>query len=64
MPTDHPLLTAVTAALAGVNDPEIHRPITELGMVDSVAIDPAGIAHLRVLLTIAGCPLSATIDFR
>ncbi len=62
MPTDHALLPAVTAALATVNDPEIHRPITELGMVDAVAIDDAGVAHVRVLLTIAGCPLSHTIE--
>ncbi len=61
MPTDQ-LLNAVTAALSTVNDPEIHRPITELGMVDSVAIDDAGVAHVRVLLTIAGCPLSNTIE--
>ena len=27
---------AVHAALATVDDPEIHRPITELGMVKSV----------------------------
>lgn len=52
---------AVWAALATVNDPEIHKPITELGMVDSVAVDADGLARVRVLLTIAGCPLSATI---
>ena len=31
-----PTLEQVNAALATVNDPEIKRPITELGMVDSV----------------------------
>ena len=30
----------VTAALAGVNDPEIGRPITDLGMVKSVPSAP------------------------
>ena len=29
---------AVHAALATVDDPEIHRPITELGMVKSVVV--------------------------
>ena len=32
----------VTAALATVNDPEIRRPITELGMVKSVDIAADG----------------------
>ncbi|NUO57487.1 MAG: DUF59 domain-containing protein, partial [Hamadaea sp.] len=33
------LADAITAALATVNDPEIRRPITDLGMVESVAVD-------------------------
>jgi ATP-binding protein involved in chromosome partitioning len=56
------LLEQVNAALATVNDPEIKRPITELGMVDSVDIDDAGLVHLTVLLTVAGCPLKDTIN--
>ncbi len=56
------LLEAVNAALATVNDPEIRRPITELGMVESVSIDDARVAHVKVLLTVAHCPLSDTID--
>lgn len=48
---------AVRAALATVNDPEIRRPITELGMVSSVAVDGAGLAVVGILLTVAGCPL-------
>jgi ATP-binding protein involved in chromosome partitioning len=55
------VLEQVRAALATVNDPEIHRPITELGMVDSVDIDEAGRVAVRVLLTVAGCPLKETI---
>jgi ATP-binding protein involved in chromosome partitioning len=50
------------AALATVNDPEIKRPITELGMVGSVEVDDAGVVHLTVLLTVAGCPLKDTIE--
>ncbi len=57
-----PLLDQVNAALATVNDPEIKRPITDLGMVDSVEIDDAGVVHLTVLLTVAGCPLKDTIN--
>jgi ATP-binding protein involved in chromosome partitioning len=57
-----PLLEQVNAALATVNDPEIKRPITDLGMVDSVEIDDAGLVHLTVLLTVAGCPLKDTIN--
>jgi ATP-binding protein involved in chromosome partitioning len=52
----------VRAALATVNDPEIKRPITELGMVDSVRVDSDGTVHVRVLLTVAGCPLKDTIN--
>jgi ATP-binding protein involved in chromosome partitioning len=56
------LLEQVNAALTTVNDPEIKRPITELGMVDSVDVDDAGLVHLTVLLTVAGCPLKDTIN--
>ena len=37
-----PSLEQVNAALATVNDPEIKRPITELGMVGTIDIDGAG----------------------
>ncbi|MBF4161880.1 Mrp/NBP35 family ATP-binding protein [Nocardioides acrostichi] len=56
------VLDQVNAALATVNDPEIKQPITELGMVDSVEVDPAGVVDVKVLLTVAGCPLKDTID--
>jgi ATP-binding protein involved in chromosome partitioning len=48
---------AIRAALATVNDPEIHRPITDLGMVNSVALRPDGVAEIGILLTVAACPL-------
>src|ERR1044072_2581569 len=57
-----PLLEQVRAALGTVNDPEIKRPITDLGMVESVDVDPAGAVRLTVLLTVAGCPLKDTIN--
>jgi ATP-binding protein involved in chromosome partitioning len=56
-----PSAEQVTAALAKVNDPEIRRPITELGMVKSVDVDPDGRVRVEVYLTVAGCPLRDTI---
>jgi ATP-binding protein involved in chromosome partitioning len=52
----------LTAALATVHDPEIKRPITELGMVDHLAVDDAGLVSVTVLLTVSGCPMKDTID--
>lgn len=48
-------------ALSRVQDPELRRPITELGMVDSATLSN-GTAQVRVLLTIAGCPMRSTIE--
>ncbi|MGN9911861.1 Mrp/NBP35 family ATP-binding protein [Phytohabitans sp. LJ34] len=48
---------AVQAALATVDDPEIRRPITDLGMVRSATVDDAGAVKVELLLTVAGCPL-------
>src|SRR5689334_5794185 len=56
-----PSAEQVTAALARVNDPEIRRPITELGMVKSVDVGPGGKVRVEVYLTVAGCPLRDTI---
>jgi ATP-binding protein involved in chromosome partitioning len=56
-----PTLEQINAALATVNDPEIRRPITELGMVESVDVDASGEVRVKVLLTVAGCPLKDTI---
>ena len=51
----------VRTALAGVRDPEIHRPITELGMVKGVDVSPSGQVAVGVYLTVAGCPMRDTI---
>ncbi|MCL2783129.1 MAG: Mrp/NBP35 family ATP-binding protein [Propionibacteriaceae bacterium] len=51
----------IMTALAGVYDPEIRRPITDLGMVDAVGIDDTGRVTVDVLLTVNGCPLQATL---
>ncbi len=55
---------AVRAALTRVEDPEIHKPITELGMVKGVAVSADGVASVGVYLTVAGCPMRATITQR
>ncbi len=54
----------VRAALAGVLDPEIRRPITDLGMVRSVDLEngPDGArVVVGIDLTTSGCPLRDTI---
>ena len=51
----------VRAALAAVRDPEIRRPITELGMVKGVDVTPDGRVAVGVYLTVAACPLRDTI---
>ena len=56
-----PSVDQVTQALAGVNDPEIHRPITELGMVKNVDVSADGAVRVDVWLTVSGCPLRETI---
>jgi ATP-binding protein involved in chromosome partitioning len=52
---------ALLRALARVNDPEIRKPITELGMVKSVDIDDTGRVAASIFLTVAGCPLKETL---
>ncbi|WP_374929044.1 Mrp/NBP35 family ATP-binding protein [Kytococcus sedentarius] len=62
MPT--PDLDAIQRALSTVQDPEIRRPITEIGMVGDVRLDEADPGHVtvRILLTIAGCPMKSTLE--
>ena len=56
--------SAVRAALATVDDPEIRKPITELGMVEAVALGADGAVSVQVLLTVAGCPMKAELTRR
>jgi ATP-binding protein involved in chromosome partitioning len=56
-----PAQDALLTALATVNDPEIRKPITDLGMVKSVSVDDSGHATLEIYLTVAGCPLKDTL---
>lgn len=52
----------IMAALATVIDPEIHKPITELDMVERVHIRDGGFVEVTVLLTIPGCPMKDRIS--
>ena len=40
-----------------MQDPEIHKPITDLGMVKNVTIGENGTVHVEIFLTVSGCPL-------
>ena len=71
-PVDSPTLEArVRDALTGVLDPEIRRPITDLGMVRSVEVstspatgtssEPGAHVTVGVDLTVAGCPMKSTL---
>jgi ATP-binding protein involved in chromosome partitioning len=59
-----PTQDQLTAALATVEDPEIRRPITEIGMVKSAAVDPDGTARIGIFLTVSGCPMKETLTER
>ena len=47
---------AINKALEKVIDPELHKPLPELGMVESVNFTD-GKASVGILLTIVGCPM-------
>jgi ATP-binding protein involved in chromosome partitioning len=65
LPDAAALVAAVRASLSTVQDPEIRRPITELGMVRSVDVGPDGaggtLATVGLDLTTPGCPLKDTL---
>src|SRR5215472_14961561 len=56
-----PTAEQVMQVLATVQDPEIRRPITDLGMVKNVDIGADGTVRVEVWLTVTGCPLRDTI---
>ncbi|UJW33246.1 Mrp/NBP35 family ATP-binding protein [Saccharothrix sp. AJ9571] len=56
-----PTTDDVREALKTVYDPEIKKPITELGMVKDVTIGEDGVVTVAIYLTVAGCPLKDTI---
>ncbi|CAM3061802.1 Mrp/NBP35 family ATP-binding protein [Tsukamurella hominis] len=52
---------AIRSALATVNDPEIGKPITDLGMVKSVAVQADSSVDVEVYLTTSACPMRTQI---
>lgn len=54
---------AVRSALATVEDPEIRRPITDIGMVKSVDIEGNQV-RVGIYLTVSSCPMQDTITTR
>jgi ATP-binding protein involved in chromosome partitioning len=50
------LIDTLANALTTVQDPELHRSITDLGMVEDLSEDN-GVVTIKVLLTISGCPM-------
>jgi ATP-binding protein involved in chromosome partitioning len=56
-----PATDTVHTALSAVLDPEIQRPITDLGMVKGITVDADGRVVVGIYLTVSGCPLREKI---
>jgi metal-sulfur cluster biosynthetic enzyme len=54
-PTACPPVAAVWQALGTVRDPELDRPVTELGFVSSCTVGPGGVAEVRLRLPTFFC---------
>ncbi|NED61145.1 DUF59 domain-containing protein, partial [Streptomyces sp. SID10244] len=52
------------AALSKVNDPEIGKPITDLGMVKSIDVNDDASVDVVIYLTTSGCPMRTEISGR
>lgn len=48
--------------LATVNDPELRKPLTDLGMINEVTVPTTGSVVVELLLTIVGCPAASQIE--
>lgn len=53
------LTKRILAELGKVDDPELRRPLTELGMIGEITEDPL---HIELLLTIVDCPAATRIE--
>jgi ATP-binding protein involved in chromosome partitioning len=56
-----PTKEEVRQALRDVLDPEIGKPIEDVGMLEEIEVED-GVVKVHVLLTIAGCPLKDRIN--
>ena len=61
-PLSDSIRSRVFTALAGVTDPEIRKPITDLDMVSDVTVSETGQVTVGIRLTIAGCPAAQRIE--
>lgn len=52
---------AILAALSTVQDPELHRDLVSLGMIENLAIDQ-GAVSFKVVLTTPACPVRGAIE--
>lgn len=52
---------AVMHVLSGIEDPELKKPLTDLGMVKFVKIDGSNV-DVGITLTVPGCPLKTRIS--
>lgn len=52
---------ALMAALSTVNDPELHRDLVSLGMIERAEVT-GGVAQIKVNLTTPACPLKGQIE--
>ncbi len=55
------LAQVVRAAAGAVIDPELRRPLADLGMIGEVWVEGSA-ARIQLKLTIAGCPAAQTIE--
>lgn len=51
----------VLAALGTVNDPDLHRDLVSLGMIEDVAVE-GGRVSFTLVLTTSACPLKGQIE--
>jgi len=52
---------SILAALGTVNDPDLHRDLVTLGMIEDLAVDGSE-ASFTLVLTTSACPLKAQIE--
>jgi ATP-binding protein involved in chromosome partitioning len=55
------LIALINGALAGVHDPELHKPLPELGMIAKIG-ESNGVVELLIKLTIATCPMRDRLE--
>lgn len=56
-----PTRADVWNALTTVNDPDLKKPLTELGMIDALVIEDSGHVSFEIKLTTTACPLKEVI---